>query len=918
MNKPPSVPRLAALLLRLLIPHRTRQSVSADLEEEYRNEILPKLGRRKARLWFWREAGSLAKWYALYRIRHGSNRRVNNRPLTLERRQNQSFYRIRDGVESSIQDFRFGLRTLGKRPFFSSIVVLVLSLGIGANVAIFSMVHAVLIEPLPYPEANRLVGVWHTGPGRGIDRARHPEITYTFYRQENRAFEEMGIYRPAGFNLTGGESPERLGGLFVTPSVFDLLRVSPLLGRSFLEADGYPDSPNTVIMSHTLWIRRYGADPDIVGTTVHIDGVPRTVVGVMPSGFAFPDRDARLWLPMQIDPSSPDRSYWQNTGIARLRSGVSRAQAEAEMNQVVARLPYVYRDPEQAISVFNDMRLGIELSSFKDDLVVSVSGTLWILLGSVGILMMIACANVANLFLVRAEGRRHEMAVRTALGAGRGALARVVFSESVFLALAGGVGGVLLAYLASPAILAAAPQNLPRMENLGINGSVVVFAIVVTLLSCLLFGLAPVFQRMPEPAEALHHAGRRATAGRRRAWIRSSLAVAQVTLALVLMTGSGLLVRSFLNLQGVDGGFDPERVLTLRLPLTSSDYPSQTEVIAFYDDVLNRIRALPGVASAGAGSGLPYAGRGTMLGHTMEDFPVAEEEFVPNYSTQHIVPGFFESLGIPLLAGRMFNQTDVTEDTRAVIVSASLAERYWPGLDAIGRMLTPARPEDGNDWYEIVGIVGGVRYEDVSEPPTEVIYYPLKPLHFAADADPIFPIGLGLIIKTAVPPATVSRAVNEAVWAVDPDLPVTAVRTMREIADDATAQAAFSMLLLLLAAMMALVLGIVGLYGVLSYLVGQRTEEIGVRMALGANRWNVLSMILRSGVVLALTGIVLGVVGSLALTRTLRAFLFDVSPSDPTILGTVSLLLLSVSVLATLLPASRAASVGPLTAIRHE
>jgi predicted permease len=588
------------------------------------------------------------------------------------------------------------------------------------------------------------------------------------------------------------------------------------------------------------------------------------------------------------------------------------------MNEVVSRLHQAYPDQQQALEVFQNMQMGIVLTPFEEDVVGSVAGTLWMLLGSVGILLLIACANLANLFLVRAENRRLETAVRTALGAGRAILARVFLVESTLLALAGGVGGLLLAYVATPAILALAPQGLPRMDQVGISGVVVGFSLGTSLLSCLLFSLPPVLQRLPDPAAALNQATSRSTGSRARGRARSLLAVAQVTLALVLMSGSGLLVRSFFNLQHVERGFDSKNVLTLRLPLAASEYPEPSLVVAFYDAVLNRIRAIPGVISAGAGSGLPYTSRGSMLGHTMEDFPVDEGEFVTNYSTQHIVPGFLESLGIPLVAGRMFDRTDLLADTRAVIVSAPLAERFWPGQSAIGRRLTPARPEDGNSWYEIVGVVGGVQYQNVNQPATEVIYYPLKPLRFATDADPIFPVGLGLVIKTAVPPSAVSRAVHDAIWAVNPNVPVTAVRSMDEIVNGATAQAAFSMLLILLAAATALVLGIVGLYGVISFLVAQRTREIGIRMALGASRGKVTSMVLRNGMALALSGVVLGMLGSLGATHLLRSFLFEVSPSDPTILGLVSVLLVAVSALATMLPARRAASVGPLAAIRSE
>jgi predicted permease len=396
------------------------------------------------------------------------------------------------------------------------------------------------------------------------------------------------------------------------------------------------------------------------------------------------------------------------------------------------------------------------------------------------------------------------------------------------------------------------------------------------------------------------------------------LAVVQVTLALVLMAASGLMVRSFLNLRAVEHGFDPSGVLTLRVPVSAADYPSPPQVATFYDDVLERIRTIPGVVSAGAGAGLPYAEAGTLLGTSLEDFPIPPGEHIPNYSTQLVFPGFFESLDIPLLAGRLFSHADLVEPTRVVIVSRALADRFWPGQDPVGRRLTPASPDDGNGWYEIVGVVGSVRYEGLALPPTEVVYYPFKPLRFAADAEPIFPLDLTIVVETSVAPASLARVVTSAVWAVNPRLPVVAVRTMDDVVRRAGARPAFSMLLIVIAASMALVLGVVGLYGVMSSLVSQRTREMGIRLALGATSGDVTSMVLRSGMLLAGTGIALGIAASLALARLVRSFLFEVSPSDPVTFAAVAAGLAAVAMLASYVPAWRAARVDPLQVLRTE
>ncbi len=821
-------------------------------------------------------------------------------------------------MASFFHEIRTVLRNLLRSPMFTLITIVTLAVGIAANAAIFGVVHAVLIEPLPYNEPERLVGVWHTMPGVGVDQFQQAHISYLFLRKHNRVFEDVGIFVSGTANLTGGEAPEHIPAAEVSASLFPVLDVSPRLGRRFFEEEENRGAEPTVIISHGLWARRFGGDQRVLGQTIRVDGVPRTVVGVMPLDFRFPRPETEIWLPMEIDRSSPDRSYWQYTAIARLRPGIEPAVTEAEISALLKRLPEEFPDPKAAAGMFENGRMAALVHPLKEDVVGDVSGILRILLGSVGVILLIVCANVANLFLTRAEGRQHELALRTALGAGRGAVARTFLIESTVIALAGGALGLDLAAVAVDAFKALAPRSIPRLDEVGIDGPVLAFTLAISLVSSLAFGVLPAFKRLPSLACALREGTSRSIGGRGGHRARSFFVIAQLALALILMTWSGLMVRSFYALRGVSPGFDSVATLTLRLPLPEADYPGGAETVAFYQEVLERIRALPGVAAAGAVSGLPLTGDGSMLGHSFEDFPLEEDEFVPNYFTQMIVPGYLDALGIPLLAGRGFERADLEGPTRAVMVSGPLAQRLWPDQSPIGKRLTPARPEVTGFWYTIVGVVGHVRYESLEETPTEMIYYPLAPLLIGPESEPLFDRTLSLAVHTSVPPASLTGVVRSAIWSVDPNVPVVNVRTMEEIVTQARARTTFTMLLLLVASGVALVLGVVGLYGVISYVVSQRTHEIGIRMAMGAQGGAVRRMVLRQGLTLTAIGIAFGLGGAFAVTRLLESFLFHVSPTDPVTFGSVSLLLSTVALLASYLPARRAASMDPLDALRYE
>ncbi len=814
------------------------------------------------------------------------------------------------------REIRHACRRLVRSPGLAITAILSLALGIGANTAIFSIVHGVLIEPLPYPMPTHLVGVWHTDVVHGVtNKWGHARISYLFYRENNRVFENLGIFHNGSASLTGRDLAEELPATWVSASVLDALGVAPQFGRGFLENEESPGAEPSVVLSHQLWSSRFGANQSIVGQTIRVDGSNHTVIGVMPTGFHFPTPDTQLWLPMEIDHGNPDRSYWNSTAIARLRSGITVAAAQADMKALAARLYEAFPDPENAAAVFEELQLSAVVNPFKEDVVGDVSGTLLILLGSVGCVLLIACANVANLFLAYSEGRQHEVALRTALGASRGAITIIFLSESTILTLSGGVIGLALAHAATPAILALAPQQIPRLENIGLSGPVLLFTLSISLLCSLLFGLLPSLRHIPSPAEALQSGGYRVAGGLRHRRARNTLAGAQLTLALVLMAGSGLMVRSFQKLHGIAPGFEERDLLTMRLHLPGASPETSAATVAFYQAVIDLVRTNPGVQAVGAASGLPLSEGGTLLGHSFEDFPLAEDEFIPNYLTQLIVPGYLETLRIPLNAGRYFNRSDLGGPGRAVIISAPLAERLWPNQNPIGKRLTPARFEDTGVWYDIVGVVGPVRYESLEQPATEMIYYPLAPLSFSPDADPIFSGTLSLGVRTNVPPSSLVGAVTAAIRSIEPNVPVTNVRTMEEILARARGRTAFSTLLLAIAACVALVLGVVGLYGVVSYLVSQSTREIGIRMALGADQGSVCRMFLKQGLTVATVGVLLGLVVTFTITRLLDSMLYEVSTTDPLTLAAVSLLLLTVALAASYLPARRAARVDPLVAV---
>ena len=817
---------------------------------------------------------------------------------------------------TALASLRTTARSLRRTPGFFLIVIFTLAVGIGANAAIFTVVNAVLLQPLPYPDPERIMGVSHTAPGLGMDTLEMSDGTFFVYHRDSQSFEDLGIYSDGSATLTGGETPERVRASGVTAGVFGVLRRPPALGRTVQEGDEKPGAEPVAVLSDGLWRLRFGGDPKVVGTMLKVDGVATRIVGVMPAGFHFPSAEIELWTPLTIDPANLQVGSFNYDGIGRLRPGVAPERAARELSELAVRvtdLPNAIIDRD----MMRTARFGVLVHPLRDDIVGDVALVLWLVLGSVGIILLIACANVANLFLVRAEGRQREVAVRSALGASRGSIARLFLEESVALSLAGGAVGLALAAAGVRVLVAMRPENLPRLEEIALNGTVLAFTVGVSLLSGLLVGLlAALRYGRPDLIPALKEGGRGGTVGRERLLARNALVVVQMALSLVLLVGAGLMVKSFWRLRQVSPGLDPKNVLTVRLNLPESEYATPQAPARFVVQLLEKVQALPGVESAAITNLLPLSGGGSNNGHVIEDHPIPPGGLPEVLASRWVSPSYFETMRIPLLQGRLFDRLDPDKLATEAVVSQALAEHYWPGQNPLGKRLAQgvgSNPE----WSTVVGVVGSVRENGLNEEPVETVYYPQQPQK-DFQGDVTIPRNFTLVVRSAGEPQKLAAPMRDAVWSLDPNLPLSQVRTMDEVAERSMVRTTFTMFLLVTAAIVALVLGSVGIYAVISYVVSQRTREIGVRMALGAGRGDISRMVLKEGLGLALTGIGLGLLGAFAVTRLMMALLFDVSPTDPLTFAAVPALLATIALFASWVPAQRAASVTPLEAIRSE
>jgi putative ABC transport system permease protein len=803
------------------------------------------------------------------------------------------------------QDLRFGVRTLRRNPGFAAVAVVVLALGIGANTAIFSVVNGVLLRPLPYKDPGRLVQLWATYANWKPSRIVLSPADFFDIVDENRVFEEASIYRPGEMNLSGGREPVRVWSARVSTNLLRLLGVRPSLGRGFLPDEGRPGKGQVAILSHGLWESRFGADRAILGKAVTLDTNPYVVVGVMPPSFAFPSATTDVWVPF-VPTADELRSHGiqEAFAIARLKRAVRLEQAQAEMDAIAARLANAYPKTNKG--------RGFRLVPLQEEIVGDVRPALLVLFGAVGLVLLIACANVANLSLVRGAGRQREIAIREVLGAGRPRVIRQLLTESLLVALTGGGLGLLIAPAGIVLLRTIGPANFPRLDAVGIDRWVLWFTFGVSVVSAILFGLAPAFQvSKPDLTGSLKEAAMTSqvgftTFGRHRT--RSILVISQVALALVLLAGSGLLIHSFWRLVTVDSGFDPHNVLTMSLSLPSTKYPTTQARNAFFQNVLERLAALPGVTAAGAVNMSPISGGAVTYNFEIEGRPPARAEESPEAELEIISPGYFQAMGVKLLRGRDFTNHDRGGAPAVAIISQAFARRYWPNEDPVGKRIRGGWGAGG--LTEIVGVVGDTRDIALATAPQPEMYLPY--LQFENYGY------MALAVRTSSKPLELVRPIEAQVWAVDKDQPVADVMTLEGVLYKSVAEPRFRTLLLGIFAGLALSLALVGIYGVMSYTVAQRTHEIGIRMALGAERGNVLRLVVRQGLALTFMGLGVGLAVALSLTRFLASFLYEVRATDPATFVAVSLALAAAGLVASYIPARRATKVDPMVALRYE
>jgi putative ABC transport system permease protein len=818
-----------------------------------------------------------------------------------------------NSIETLIQDLRFGVRMLIKNPGFTFVAVLTLALGIGANTAIFSVVNGVLLRPLPYYEPERLVMVWAERPilqaQIGLEDFPVAVADFVDWRNQNRVFEQMAAMQAPRMNLTGGGEPESVVALRASASLFPLLGARFAVGRAFLPEEDRADADRVVIISHGLWRQRYGADPKLIGQKITLDNEAYTVIGVTAPDFQFPRSDeypygavktkVDLYLPMAFTPELMNNRRMNSlVVIARLKPGVSVGQASAEMNAIARRLTELY--PQ------TNTDKGVRLAPLHQQAVGKARMALMVLLGAVGFVLLIACANVANLLLARAAGRQKEMAIRAGLGARPWRVVRQLLTESLLLAISGGAAGLLLARRLVELLLAIAPDNLPRAYDIRLDARVASFTLLVSLLTGVVFGLLPALQASKiDLGETLKEGGRDA-AGLLRRRLRGFLVVSEVALAFVLLIGAGLLIRSFARLTEIDPGLDPRGVLTMDILLPYAKYKDGRSV-TFFQQTLERVRALPGVEAASTVSPLPLSGAHGSGGFSIEGRPSPTEQAF-NAGFRTISPDFFKTFRVPLIKGRLVAESDSAEAPPVVVVNESLARNYFANEDPLGKRITlPFDPRP----HEIVGVVGDVKHSALDEEAKREMYFPMAQARFP-------PILLSLAVRVSGDPMQMVAVVRGQVWAEDKDLPIFNIETMERLMAKSVAPRRFNLLLLGVFALAGLALAGVGLYGVMSYTVTQRTREIGVRMALGAQTGDVLRLVIGEGMKLALIGALLGLGGALALTRLLKTLLFEVSATDPLTFIVIAAALIIVALLACWVPARRAASMDPLVSLRVE
>jgi putative ABC transport system permease protein len=793
-----------------------------------------------------------------------------------------------------LRDVRYAIRQLARTPGFTIVAVLTLALGIGASSAIFSVVNGVLLRPLAYPNPDGLVRVHELLQKFG--RFSVAPATFLDWRQQNTVFEHIAAFNATGATLVGSTGAERVAGGLVSWDMFDLLQVAPALGRTFRPEEDAPGRDSVVVLSHRMWQQRFGGDAGILGRSVTLSGMPVTVIGVMPASLAFMP-EAEFWRPLALA-ANPTRGGHFLAVIARLKPGITVEQAGAEMKTISERLAVQY--PQFSANE------SAEVIGLQENIVAGVRPALLTLLSAVAVVILIACANVANLLLVRASVRGKELAIRTALGAGRGRLVLQMLSESIVLALAGGGVGLLLAYLAIRPIQTLSAGSIPRVADISIDGSVLAFALGVSLATGILFGLAPAWQASRNTIGSVLKEGGRSSTGAGGRWVRNGLLVAEVAMSIVLLVGAALLLRSFARLTSVDPGFRPERVLAFRVALPNSSYPQDPHKIGFFARLLEGLESLPDVAAAGMTQSLPMRGD-YMLSFTIQGQPEPKPNEGPSANYRVVSPGYFEAMGIPLVRGRAIASRDGEKAPKVAVVDQKFVDRHFPDRDPIGQGIDIGNGTDG--FYEVVGVAGSIRDASLEANPAPTMYVPY-------DQDPFS--GMWVVARTAGNPAGLAASVRQTIQNIDRTLPAFAMTPLATVVSDSLAQRRFSMLLLGLFAFIALFLAAVGLFGVVAYSVSQRTQEIGLRMAIGAQRGDVLRLVVGGGMTLAVAGVFLGIACALAVARLVATMLYEVTPFDPVSYAATATVLLVVAALACYVPARRAMRVDPIVALRQE
>jgi putative ABC transport system permease protein len=814
------------------------------------------------------------------------------------------------------------LRSLVKMPLFTSMALLTLAIGIGANTAIFSVIEGVLLKPLPYPRSDELVALDHAAPGVNIPRAGAAPFLYFTYREDGRVFQDVGLWNVGTSSVTGLAEPEEVRTLFVTDGILPILGAQPTRGRVFSKTDDAAGNPETVVLTAGYWKSRFGGDPSVIGRSMMVDSRPREIIGVLPDSFQFLDRKVSIVLPFQLDRSQVFLGQFSYQAIGRLKPGVTIEQANTDAARLIpislTRFPPF---PGGSVKMFEEARIQPSLRSLKDDLVGDVKQILWVLMGTIGIVLLIACANVANLLLVRADARQQELAIRAALGAGSSRIARELLLESVMLGIGGGVLGLGFAFGALRLLVSLAPGNLPRLDDITVDIPVLVFALALSVVAGLFFGAIPALKYSDASLGiTLRGGGRTASASKERHRTRNTLVVAQVALALVLLVSSGLMIRTFQALRYVHPGFvrAPE-VETFRLSIPESQVKEPAAVARMHQAIIDKIAAVPGVTSVTVASTVTMSGQGWHDPVYAQDRTYTESQVPTIRLFKFVAPGYMRTMGGSLLAGREFSWADVYDLRPVAMVSETLARELWgnPGA-AIGKRI---RPYATGVWREVIGVLSDMRDDGVNKNATAVAYWPLMMTNFTpTPQNPTFVMrGLTYVIRSSRTGSSgFVNQLSQAVWSINPNLPLAGVRTLQEIYDASLARTSFTLVMLGIAGGMALLLGVAGIYGVISYSVSQRVREIGIRIALGARAESVTRMFVAHGLTLSAIGVAIGLGAALAIMRLMSSLLFDVSPVDAVTYAAGSLTLIGATVLASYVPAMRASRVNPIEALRAE